>query len=61
METMTRKTPAIEKHLVPKAQIVRCPEPDCGSSNIRIEKSTERGVLARCQDCQTCFYRRNDL
>lgn len=58
METITRKSPEIEKVLVHKATIIRCPV--CRSANVRIGLKTPWGIPVFCLDCETMYPTRRD-
>ena len=51
MQTLTRKSDEIIKHLTPRAVIIRCPE--CGSSHITTGLVTRNGVRIFCHVCAT--------
>jgi len=53
METITPKSPEIEKVLVHKATIIRCPE--CHSANVRIGTTTAWGTPIFCLECERMF------
>ena len=50
MDTLTRKSPEIIKHLTPTATILRCPV--CGSSNVRPGITTTWGTPVFCLACE---------
>jgi len=58
MDTLTRKSDEIEKVLVHKATIVRCPI--CRSANVRIGMKTPWGIPVFCLDCEKMFPTRRD-
>ena len=53
MDTMTRKSPEIEKVLIHKATIIRCPV--CHSANVRIGAKTPWGIPVFCLECERMF------
>jgi len=54
--TLTRKDPAIAKHLTPRATIIRCPT--CGR-NVTIGLTTATGTRVYCEVCGMGEVRRN--
>lgn len=58
MDTITRKSPDIEKVLIHKATIIRCPV--CHSANVRIGTTTAWGTPIFCLKCERLFPTRRD-
>ena len=51
MDTLTKKSSEIEKHLTPKAEIIRCPE--CWSTDVVLGIVTTYGTPVFCLTCGT--------